>query len=779
VAVSRILPAVTCLLSGLLAGAPQAAELLGTAGEVPSERDGLTPENMPEVNNAATVWDRFLASADAESVATALDALSRLLDENGEADRQRCREGSSDQLNALVTAPVSLSAWHLVRLCAETEGDEEVAERATLAFAELSRLALSYNPAVGSDASPIRILSAPDIYLLAGALDHEVLYVDYVLLEVKRHLPIEAALWDPSVGRELVLRFDFLDTWTQIGLNQDRTVSPEARRHFARQALGHAAKESPTMPAAVALNRMQTILGKEGEDSLRAAVLLASAGDIGAARGLANLCLLDADRGCGDLAVDAILPFAEQQWALPSVWLAIAYAKGRGVARDGRAAERLLDLADRRLGEHRGTLAAGMQLLSRQGADPLPDVIRKRLKRLAREGVGRAGHLLLFDESLSWRRPSARDRDRLAAAAEGGWAPLQVAAAEVFGEDEPERALGWLRAAATQGNALHQEILAQRLESRTADAAAAEEALSWRFAAAHGGSGVSALAVARRFLEEGRLRPAQQWFFSAAAGGEAEGAYEAALMFAGGGEGVHESHAAAIQLLRDTPNLASHVPSRRLLADLLMFGDDVSLRDPPAAADLLRKNVEEGDPESTTMLAEWLIQGRIDPKPGEDGERMLQLAVERGDVDSMTLLGMSIHSGSIATGDAEHALDLLARAAEKGSLIALNNLAWIRCTAVDPAYHDPAKGLVHARALALGRELPVSQRDTVAACHAANGDFVTAIDIQKTLLAELEAEGRDAEETRHFREALALYEQSQPFREDLRRSGQQDAVIEP
>lgn len=735
-------------------------------GSIPSVLDRPA---LPEVVDAAAAWTRFLGAGRPEDVAAAMTHLGTLLDEDGNPNPERCRAGAEEWTAALQVAPVSLIAWHIARACAEVEGDEAVADHAAAAFGELAGFALSSNPTLGSGAPPIRILTESDVYALAEALGHEVLYVDYVLDDTRRHLPIEAAVWDAENSREIVFRFDYLDVWMRLQALVDPLVAPVARAQFAAQVLEHSAKEAPQLPAAIALARKKAILEGDSRKQLDAAVQLAGAGDIGAARSLANFCLLGKDVGCGQSAVDGILPFAEQRWVLPSVWLAIAYAKGRGVDRDARAADRLLDSADRRSGEHRATLAAGMLLLARWGAEPLPDALRKRLKRLARAGVERADHLLLLDELLGKRQPSVRDRERLALAAERGWAPLQVVAAEAWRTRDPERALNWLRAAAAQGDPLHQVALAQTLQQRETDTAALQEAESWRSAAAHGGSADSALGVARRLKREGRLGPAQAWFVSSAAFGEPEGAYQAALMFVDGGEGVRESHAVAHRILSSTEALASHVPARRLLADLLMFGDDAELRDTKRAGELLRLNVAEGDLESTTMLGEWLLSGRVAAEPGEDAGSLLRSAAERGDAEAMTTLGMAIYRGLVDGGDAEEALSLLGRANEGGSRAALNNLAWVRCTAADPDYRDPAQGLVHARELARRDELPAPYRDTIAACHAANGDYATAVEIQRQILAELDAAGADADQTRAYRDTLALYQKSQPFREAVRR----------
>jgi len=61
-------------------------------------------------------------------------------------------------------------------------------------------------------------------------------------------------------------------------------------------------------------------------------------------------------------------------------------------------------------------------------------------------------------------------------------------------------------------------------------------------------------------------------------------------------------------------------------------------------------------------------------------------------------------------------------------------------------------------------DMPTAWLDTVAACHAANGDFTQAQRAQREAIARLD-DDTDVEEAGGYRERLALYADGKPYRD--------------
>ena len=67
---------------------------------------------------------------------------------------------------------------------------------------------------------------------------------------------------------------------------------------------------------------------------------------------------------------------------------------------------------------------------------------------------------------------------------------------------------------------------------------------------------------------------------------------------------------------------------------------------------------------------------------------------------------------------------------EKEIPLASNNLAWARCTSPDAAIFDPTRGIVVATSMGAAENLDAAGLDTLAACHAAAGEFERARELQ-------------------------------------------------
>ena len=92
-----------------------------------------------------------------------------------------------------------------------------------------------------------------------------------------------------------------------------------------------------------------------------------------------------------------------------------------------------------------------------------------------------------------------------------------------------------------------------------------------------------------------------------------------------------------------------------------------------------------------------------------------------------------------------------------------NNLAWLLATSPDAALRDGRKAVEYAaKACALTGYRRASNLDTLAAAHAENGDFKSAVRWQERAMRALPAQ--PAEQIADYRERLKLYEQGKPYR---------------
>jgi len=753
------------LCASLLAPGLGAAQALPAAPKIP----GDVPVDA--------LWQSFLREARHEDIQKALLTVNALFDEQGNVTVDACTDGRDALQEALVQAPVSIAVWYAEMECAEALGDESALERALGAFAALSRHALARAPEPGSLDPPIPIVNEADAWLLLRALEYEIGYSFYPLPIRGPYLPLLISAYDPQEQREHLLRFDAVDTWRALLVRDTEQLSPAYAVSFRHAFLEQAAKEGEHTPTAALRKRINAL--EKAPLPQRPAWLaeLAAEGDFGAAQALYALCIADEKAECSELAIDALLPFAEYELAQPSWMLAMAHALGRGVKRNPRAADQLFDRADTRLGEHRGSLAAARQWLADFGQTALPVVLAKRLQALAKAGNTAAAEVLLLEQirSLHNRRPSTRQLSRLQAAAtasdlrvRGGYGMLLIEAGDLAGLDLLRHAAG----AGEAGSTLALIATLQQHPERTANP---DELPKLQRQAGLLGFASGSLSTAIHHEQNRRFELARQWYVSAFMQGEV-GAGVAAARLAIQAPGIKPTGAAhSARLLHTVLANRDDREARRLLALLLLRGDESLAAEPERGAALLRENAAKGDSESSLMLASFLLDGTISAQDGEHPEQMLRSQIALDDIDAMDTLAMLIHSRSIA-GSADEAFALWRRAAAGGSVRAKNNLAWMLCTSTDPAFHDPALGIKEARLLAAIKDLDYRYRDTVATCHASVGDFAAAVELLGELIGELEALGVDGEELAYFSDKRAQFERGEAFREGPETQDQTDAI---
>lgn len=712
------------------------------------------------------LWRDFLAHADFDAAIAAYDVIVAVAADPPAVDAGRCREQRVNIDRALATVPVGLGLWFASYQCAEATGDAARAERDLAAFGALSAHAIRTVQVYGLADAPVRIVHEYDAWAIADASGDEVLFAAYEPQSAARHLPLRLSLWDAEAGRERGFVFDYVDTWMQLQRDQPLTEFPAYRTGTSRSILDEAKAGSGTAAA----------LGKEVLDAMEsggpAQVVdalegLVKDGNPVAGGVLAQMCLLPPDSPCAERAFDALLPQAEKGGAAPTALLAVALTLGSGVRKDEKAAGLLLDRADRRLGRGMGTAWAVALVASARKFDAVPRFLARRLDRVAADGDDIVKMLAVVTRWLRDPDGPLPDDDTEVlrqAAASGSGALMSVYGGALIARGESE-GFRWLERAAEAGHARSQVAMARLYEKGDHGFPRDREAaLRWRALAAHGGDAESALRVGFARLEDGDRARAQGWFESANVFGSAEGAVQWARLAAAGGEGIHGDPATAVAVLREVLAGAPHVGARRELAMLLLDGAPGVEVDRAEAGALLRANVEAKDATSMRLLAGALFEGDVEPAPGEDGVKLLQAAAA-DDLASKDVLALMHYAGRRVARDPVLALRLLREAADGGYLMSLNNLAWIQCVSTDPAVHAPPDGLAQARKLAAREQLPSAFLDTIAACHAANGDFLSAVEWQDKAIDAVTAAGADERVIAAYRERRALFVRGEVVRE--------------
>jgi TPR repeat protein len=733
-----------------------------------------SPGRVPGEVPVSELWQEFLQRADAAAIETGLRTLDSLFDEAGEVDPAQCELHRDRLEEAIADIPISIALWYAAMECAQAHGDEADQERVLRAFAALSRHALASNPEPYALGAPIPVISEMDAWFLVASLEYEVGYAYYALETKEPRLVLHMSVWDAAESRELLLRFDALDTWRQLLIRPPAEFTPSFLMAFRRELFGQSDPEAETAPVRQARRLIETVSGSQNQVDLSARLTqLAGEGDFGAARLLYAHCIAGNEARCAEQAVDALLGFAEAGLAQPTWMLAMAYAEGRGVRRDPRAAERLLTRADRRLGGHRASLAAAQDWLMVQGQSRLPKWLVKRLTGFARQGDHAAAEMLQLAQlrSLLAGPSDARALQRLASAASAADPRVRGLYGAALVDQGDLSGLDLLRNAIAAGFGASAMALSTALDRHPEQARDADERLdAHRIAALHGQRD-SSMRVAEALTEARRRGPAQQWYASAFLSGEAEAGFRAAALTAYGGEGVIGGPKEAVALLEAVLTQTSHLPARLLLAELLIDGATDLPADPARAASLLRQNIAAGDAAATRTLADAVLRGLIEAAVGESAEDLLRAQIEQGDSEAMDHLALHIRAGLIE-GSMEEAKALWRRAAESGDLGAHNNLAWHLCTAIDASERDVASGLAEARRLLEFEDLPVAYLDTIWTCHGNAGERAAAIEGQSAVIAGLRAEGAGESELAYFIDKLGYFERGELFLEESRATQQ-------
>lgn len=724
----------------------------------------------PDVaRDPSAAWEHFLATGDSLKALGAYAVLDQVGYADVKVDVKACGEHVAALRDALQAAPVSVALHRAAMLCAEAEGDSAGAEHEAAVVAGLAKLALSQaGDAFG--ARPARVLRTHDIRATLTTAGLTGLYAYYPDWRVRRELPLVVAAWDDERKMERHLAFDYVDTTAAISRNPEARY-PIFRTQFAAgmtDALRDANVDEATDLVAWREGRMKDDVGERREYARKGA----SVGGVMSARFWLQLCSLKtAPARCDEGFVDTLLPFAERQWGWHTVLLSWAYAHGFGVPRDAAAATRLLDAADKRWPRMGGTVAYASLWRDNEDA-PFPVDLAARLARAEAAGNENAALLRLrqlldedADASLDAKdiafleRPSQNGRgEGLAMLAD--WAEAR--------KDDAARKQ-WSKRAADAGNAFHQAEEGWRLAYDTAGPHDEAAGLRWFTLAAGGGSAYAGRMLSYDAQATNDGAAAEHWLLDGVVNAEDQAsALELAQIYERRLPGASGDPARAAEIY-EALSVGDSAEARRRLAMMAMKGSN-GPKDPARARALIEPDAKAGDHASESLLGLSLLDGMLGPVDEAEGERWVQRAIAGGDKSTSASYGHWLFYKKRTDAARAKAMDVWRTGMRNKDDGAANNLAWALCTAPVEALRDANAGLEATRAMGEIKDLDMGYVDTVAACHAANGDFAGAVELQKKVIDDWRKSIASAQptpeivlQTKDFEERLALYEAKKTY----------------
>jgi len=709
------------------------------------------------IGDAAAQWRDFLATADVDAVYGALGEGLGGHSFDAPPTEARCREKAAAIAEAVRQAPVSIAAHYLAFQCAQRLGDEGAAERHVAQVGTLARHALA-SATEDWMAPPIRVVSGHDIYALLAASGLTFRQEILLPMPLRRHLTYRVIAWDPEAQRERHLYFDFVDTVVRLSHRNQALKFPSGRQRQIEATIDALVRAN----SLAGLDLKLTLdARKKGDPREIVAGLrpIAERGGYNAAFNWLYHCRHTPFEGCGEGLVDTLLPDAEARHVLPTILLALAYAEGVGVARDTKAAMTLVDAAADQLDDGLATIEF-VRAHRNLEVGPLPAFVLERLQALSAKGQPLATALLGYEalgvpgaESL----PEALVPALEAAGRRGSMAAMRLLGVEWNNTGQHARALPWLRLAAEAGDAASQDgygvILYFGQGGVVPDQ---EQARRWWHEAGHGGDTPAMLRSGWQAMLREDWKSAFDWYASASQMGDDRGTLAAAALLERDLEGLEGGPARALEIYDSMQHGESQAEARRRMALLYIEGKGTE-KDLARARALLEQDAETGDHESQARLGILLLEGSLGDADPVQGKAWMQRAMAEGDGGAHDTYAMYLYY-QVGTLEARReAMALWAEATEKPGGWGLNNAAWVKCVSPVDELRLPAEGLALARRMGEPATLSAFRLDTLAACHAATGDFEAATLRQQAAVDWMDENDAADPSIEGMRERLLLY----------------------
>lgn len=701
---------------------------------------------IPNAESAAKLWSRFLADATFEPVMGAFDAVEPL--QTSGVQKEACVEHHTALMDSLRVVPVSVHLHKLALDCAEATNNPEARRLHEAVATSLVEHAMRKGRGQ-TDTNPIPIVAAADAYAILDLIGRQTLDEEYRFddLTAYRFLPLVVTTFNESDQKEVDLSFDFLDVWMSL-LREDEARFPYFRRDLAAEVVK---KFAETGDPAAQLGLVRVKLATDPEVSQIASVkgelqALIDGGNDRARITLAELCLKARQSSCMSEAIDTLLPMVERHRSEALILMATAYTHGIGVEADSDAAALLVDKAAERSGR-RNALGQYALLVFATGVEEQMDRSTSMqdlgAKLLARSSpISENALSAAADAGDPWSNMMlgslqiARGKDtgaaRIEQSAHAGYPEAMFGfGVQLRTRGEHKAADEWIERAAEAGHAEAQLQIATRL-MRPPQASARDKQRARKLleTAAHGNSANAAVLLSALERVAGNGAAAADWLRGCRAMAAYQCLPQLAKLYRYGTPGLERDTSIALQLL-DALATDGHEQSAIDSAILRMESSD------PVVATRGREAIttmaEQGSLEAQFMFALWLG----DTKP-EAALSWLKRCSDSGSMKCRGRLGQAYALGIGVAQDAPKARRLLTTAAARGDAFAQNELAWMLCTHADTTVRDPRVGIGWSeKSIQDNREW--GRVDTLAACHAANGDFDQAKTLQKEVLTMVQS----------------------------------------
>lgn len=738
-------------LSLLLCSGALPAQAVDTPSP-PADSEAPVPGEVP----VEALWTTYEAEADFDVLNAQIELANRFeADPDDAAVATRCVADAAELNRLLRRYPISLRLWSLELTCASHANDAAREDRAHGALQALVEHDLARGRWPGSQFRPIRVVTEQDIWTWIELSGLEVITAFYPVPHAAGVLPLRAELWSEEDQRETIWYFDFLS-----GMARSASGSDAAAYAVARVAAIHALREEPSESGDAFLDDHNRAVDANRRNDIAALVAMAE-DNVAAQRLLADRCLLFRGSDCAEAAVDALLPLAESGSAVNLLYLAYAYQYGLGVEHDAAAAATLFERARKRLGEA-ATHKLFLQMLVSGNRQP-PSYLRNSVEEQAK-----AGDIDAYIDSLSLQTElkvlPADDEARVREIASQGHPQAELLLALATEVRDPEGSLAAMRRSADAGNLIAARMLIARQNRDGAADLTAQMALY---------ESVLSREIHPPLLAEyidllknrGEHRRALEWLQVRAMLGFPDALLELSEAIIDGAPGFEADLPQAQRILNaviaESTDDTLKARARQRLGELLLAGGDGVEADLPAAVALFRQNTT--DPESILYLAVLLVRHPELAQPGEDGAALLRTRAESNDAEAQYELALLLLGNQIPGAERRESLDWLERA-QASSEDALNLLSWILCTHHDPGLRDPPRAVPFAADLRKVADGRPAFLDTVAACHAANGQFDQAVSLQQAALDAL-APTASEEARLELGNRLRAYREQQPYLE--------------
>lgn len=748
--------------------------LFASDGMASAEADGVSaagpltsPYGIPGQVPVGEVWQRLLDTANLQDTAAAMKVVNTLFDDEGNLDPAACKRQTQAVRAALREIPISAGLWLYGGRCADLNGDSALAEQSEQVLMALLEYALKERE-VARHAQPIRVLGENDVYAILDLSGEKILHQFYETPVDGRHMRLTVTLYDDQAGRESVLYFDFLDSLVQLARDEPDLAYPDGRALFAQSLL-----EGMAGSPAADIAREIWSTAKVRDSAERKSRLLAVGKQEGNAGLLVGMmCVAAEPLNCAAEGVEMLLPYAEADFADAYIALAAAYAEGLGVDRDESAARDLLAAANEEVGAPMAEL--GLQTLLRTVREDkrLHPLVAEALRAAAGEGHPIASHVVAQSEGDWSTTVPAEAVPLLQRASSAGIAEATgMLGRHHLEAGDVETGIGLLRAAAEAGDRSAAAMLGASYAEGTKLERDGEQARHWLNLAAQDGHEASMRLLAAEYerLEgpENRRR-VDRWLSNATVRGDMQAAHRLARYLADEPEGVEQAGQRAVQLYS---LLIEHQNSDEARVGLALW--HLSRKNKARAADkaavLLEAAAKNGDRRGRTLFVTYSMLGLLPDADHDQARRWLEEGLEGEDAEYALTYGSLLLYAQPKDRDVARGFATLERWwREKDSTLALNELAWARCTSSRPDIFDAEQALVLGTALAAAEATSREPAwlDTVAACQAASGQFAEAVSTQTSVLAMSEERlGPRHPIVERMRDRLTRYQAGEPFSE--------------